>query len=293
MKHCARAFSGSARSMARRPMRFTDLHSVKLRAPIIPTHKNFEVLPDHPLWAFFPDGNNSQSCYREGSELDIQSRAWTSAELRRKLFEDLHQLWYLVLKERNILAREVRLAEAINERNTQAHEQLDDKLALTQKRIKLVLLERQTAYERAQTLTDNQQQYLEEFQQRYLDAESSEIANYNEKLVRLQYALFGIQPLLQDYNFDTDINARFVEGLHYVAHLKLARHFAQNPELEEEIGYPLRGVVEELPFLLRDPQEAVNEVKVLRENGAEVRLDKIDTIPFLRRAMQAASEQDM
>merc|ERR1712080_127202 len=207
MKTVARALSGSARAMARKPMRFTDLRTVQLRPPIVPTHRNFEVSPDHPLWAFFPDGNNSQTCYREASDLDIQSRAWTTAELRRKLFEDLHQLWYLVLKERNVLAREVRLADAINERNTHVHDQVDEKLLLTQKRIKQVLLERQTA------------------------------------------------------------NERFVDGLNYVSHIKLARYFAQNPEVEEEIGYPLKGVVEELPFLLRDPLEAVEEVRALRQSG--------------------------
>jgi len=292
MKTVARALSGSARAMARKPMRFTDLRTVQLRPPIVPTHRNFEVSPDHPLWAFFPDGNNSQTCYREASDLDIQSRAWTTAELRRKLFEDLHQLWYLVLKERNVLAREVRLADAINERNTHVHDQVDEKLLLTQKRIKQVLLERQTAFERVQTFTQQQQEYLEEFRQRYLDADASQIASYNEKLIRLQYAFFGIQPQLEDYNWETDINERFVDGLNYVSHIKLARYFAQNPEVEEEIGYPLKGVVEELPFLLRDPLEAVEEVRALRQSGAQVKLDKIDVLPFLRLALQAALEQE-
>lgn len=281
-----RSLLGSSRYLARnKALKFTDLKSIKLREPIVPTHKNFDVSPDHPLWAFFPDGNKSETCFRETVDLDIQSRPWGLPELRRKSFEDLHKLWYLILKERNILAREVRLADSFNERSTHAHNDLDDKLTLTQKRIKQALIERQVAYERVQTFTDKQKEYLSDFEESYINADSSEIVSFNEKLVRLQYAFFGIQPQLEDYNLEEDINVKFVEGLSYVANLKLKRYLSQNPQSTEEFQTPLNGVVEELPFLLRDTEEAIEEVQELRNSGANVVLHKIEVFPFLRNAL--------
>lgn len=282
----------SARCSARsKPLSFTDLKSIKLRSPIVPTHKNFDVSPDHPLWAFFPDGNKSDSCYRETGDLDVLSRPWDLPALRRKSFDDLHKLWYLILKERNILAREVRLAESFNERSTHAHNDLDDKLTLTQKRIKQVLIERQVAYERVQTFTESQKEYLSEFEERYINADQAEIVSYNEKLVRLQYAFFGIHPQLEDYNLEEDINVKFVEGLSYVANLKLRRYLSQNPQKADEIAIPLNGVVEELPFLLRDVEEAIQEVQELRKTGTNIKLHKVEIFPFLRNALAETIEK--
>lgn len=286
-----RQLLASSRNFVRaKALQFDDLKTIKLREPVVPTHKNFDVSPDHPLWGFFANGSNSQYSYRTTDELDNSSRAWTMAELRLKSFEDLHKLWYIILKERNVISTEKRLSVAIQRVNTNILDDMDEKLSLSHKRIKQVLLERQVAFERAQTLQSNIEEYLNKFETEYINATSDEISNMNNKLIRLQYAIFGIQPSLEDYDLNTHINEQLVNGISYIAKIKLGRFISENPS--SELQFPLNGIMEELPFLVRDTNEAVEEVLSLRENGQSVKLDKIDIFPFLKNALSKVIEEE-
>ncbi|KAI9184141.1 54S ribosomal protein L4 mitochondrial [Blastocladiella emersonii ATCC 22665] len=74
-------------------------------------------------------------------------RAWDAADLRKKDFEDLHKLWYVLLKERNMLATQKGEAERL--KVDFLHQDRVVKVKKSMARIKGVLTERQIAYDEA------------------------------------------------------------------------------------------------------------------------------------------------
>ncbi|KAJ2092630.1 54S ribosomal protein L4 mitochondrial [Coemansia sp. RSA 986] len=84
-------------------------------------------------------------------------RAWAASELRQKSWEDLHRLWYLVLKERNVLASQTEEANRLgihSEVFTNKSRIIKCKKSMA--RIKTVLNERRLAWEEAQKLLAKQ-----------------------------------------------------------------------------------------------------------------------------------------
>ena len=283
--------SSSCKLARAKPLQFTNLKTIKLREPVVPRVANFEVSPDHPLWQFFPEGNKTTSPIRESEELDLDSREWTSAELRQKSFEDLHRIWYLALKERNILAREVRLGESLGMGDFRQYNTVDRKLIRTQKKIKQVLVERQVAVERAQVSMQNEiNEYLEEFRDRFINCEANEIDEYHEKLVRLQYAIFGISPELSVELLEEEdgIDINFIKGVTYVAHLKLDRYKKLNPDVKINS----ENMIEDFAFFVKDTPEALKDVMEIRSLGESRELYKSEVIPFLRQAIENHLKQN-
>lgn len=80
----------------------------------------------------------------------FKGRAWKAEELRIKSFEDLHKLWFVLLKERNMLATQEAEAQRLGQRWFGTSRVFKTKLAMS--RIKTVLMERLRLHSQAKHL---------------------------------------------------------------------------------------------------------------------------------------------
>ncbi|KAK9476744.1 mitochondrial 39-S ribosomal protein L47 (MRP-L47)-domain-containing protein [Lipomyces japonicus] len=121
------------------------------RPPITPSPGEFVNSPNHPLWQFF---RSQQSPLTPFSHYDNLGRGWEVAELRRKSYEDLHTLWYVCLKEINIINTERETlrrpyGKAVLNTLDDTINPLKDNVYKSMLNIRTVLLERSTAYQHA------------------------------------------------------------------------------------------------------------------------------------------------
>jgi large subunit ribosomal protein L47 len=93
--------------------------------------------PTGGIWAAFFD-----KPVQEG-EASTTGREWLAADLRKKSWDDLHKLWYVLLKERNMLETELSAAQkALDRARTVTLAVRKRKVRKSMARIKLVLTER-------------------------------------------------------------------------------------------------------------------------------------------------------
>ncbi|GAA5863560.1 hypothetical protein JCM3774_006526 [Rhodotorula dairenensis] len=139
----------SARSTAYRPKRVATYYGQHTHAhpqpdPALRPLRDQTDTSAHPLWRFFHD---QQSLEVPDKRKDNSSRSWTAAELRLKSFTELHQLWYILLRERNVLLTQREEARRLRV-DLSGYTAVPDKLRLCQKsmaRIKQVISERRHA----------------------------------------------------------------------------------------------------------------------------------------------------
>nr|CAG8437717.1 5101_t:CDS:2 [Entrophospora candida]CAG8437740.1 5104_t:CDS:2 [Entrophospora candida] len=105
------------------------------------------------LYEFFQNGVDSPNPLPRTNELYPVGNSWQASVLRTKSFEDLHRLWYILLKERNMLATMYeearRWRKVVNPEWINRHHERSYKCQKSMARIKFVLSERRVAYEHA------------------------------------------------------------------------------------------------------------------------------------------------
>eukprot|EP01127_Copromyxa_protea_P006766 TRINITY_DN16754_c0_g1_i1.p1 TRINITY_DN16754_c0_g1~~TRINITY_DN16754_c0_g1_i1.p1 ORF type:complete len:156 (-),score=38.74 TRINITY_DN16754_c0_g1_i1:13-480(-) len=81
-----------------------------------------------------------------GNERPKAGRAWTASELRMKSFGDLHKLWHVLLKEKNMLMTQRAEYRSTKDPTAWTNRYRMKKVRLSMARIRVVLGERQRVY---------------------------------------------------------------------------------------------------------------------------------------------------
>ncbi|KAJ1965994.1 54S ribosomal protein L4 mitochondrial [Dipsacomyces acuminosporus] len=107
-------------------------------------------------------GRGLEEFFEKGQRLpknrEQTGRAWSASELRQKSWEDLQKLWYIILKERNVLASQVEETKRLGiPGQFFSNKSRIIKCKKSMARIKTVLNERRIAWEVANSVTEASQ----------------------------------------------------------------------------------------------------------------------------------------
>ncbi|CEP12998.1 hypothetical protein [Parasitella parasitica] len=137
LQRAGRSVNWSAATLASRSITTT---RVVLSADAFPASTASTTKPTG-LYQFF---ENNEALPKQ----NWTGRAWKAQELRQKSFEDLHKLWYVLLKERNVLATQREEAARLKlPKQIWTNQGRLKKCQKSMARIKFVLYERQREYE--------------------------------------------------------------------------------------------------------------------------------------------------
>ena len=100
---------------------------------------NTQTVPLRSVDEFF-----SSTLAKKGEPVP-HGRAWLARELRQKSFEDLHRLWFVLLKERNVLLTERMMYRRAGDRMPSKERIWKVKLSMA--RIRSVMHERKVLYQ--------------------------------------------------------------------------------------------------------------------------------------------------
>ena len=266
---------------------------LELRKPVEPRRSDVQVPDDHPLWQFFVD----KQYMRTRPQVENEGRPWTVPQLRRKSFEDLHTLWYVMIKESNRLLREKHIVQMWSSDSARITGSSDGgvyagalaKINLSLGRIRQVLTERYHGFKRTElALSTEFPQLLEEFSQEYLEADAGADEEVTGQLERFQCAFFGINPLLEGNTADPQV----LKGLKVVANLKLQR-YASNQEEVTSVNNILEAFLlfscEHTPEGVRD---AVADIVKLRESDSAPVADEMVTLAELLTRSKESAEPE-
>ncbi|KZT56368.1 MRP-L47-domain-containing protein [Calocera cornea HHB12733] len=119
-------------------------------------HLGVETRPDHGLYGFFHRDSEGKAVTLEMQDVrtDFSGRSWNAPELRRKSFLDLHTLWYVLIRERNVLHTQLEEWKKVGgmPEHFSNIEKLNKRCRKSLARIKYVLNERRLAFKHARLI---------------------------------------------------------------------------------------------------------------------------------------------